>query len=67
MCSDETIHRTRLNYRERDIPGWYELQWSDVENVRAHYEPWDEERLVLDAVQPMEENIARVLAYLHEP
>lgn len=64
VCSDETVHRARLGVRERDIPGWYELAWSDVEAVRANYEPWDDERLIVDAVAPLEENLAKVLAYL---
>jgi hypothetical protein len=42
----------------------YQLDWSEVERVRAHYAPWDEERLILDAVNPLEENIAAALRYL---
>jgi predicted kinase len=64
VCSDEAAHRARLSVRERGIPGWYELEWSDVEAVRANYEPWDEERLVVDAVWPLDENVPKVVAYL---
>lgn len=64
VCSDEAAHRARLGVRERGIPGWYELEWSDVEAVRANYEPWDEERLIVDAIRPFEENVAQVLAFL---
>jgi hypothetical protein len=66
ICSDEAVHRARLGVRARGIPGWYELKWSDVEAVRAKYEPWDEERLVVDAVRPFEENLRAVIGYLDE-
>jgi predicted kinase len=64
ICSDEAAHRARLNVRQRGIPGWHELDWSDVQCVKANYAPWDEERLILDAVNPLEDNIAAALRYL---
>jgi len=68
VCSDERVHRSRLEQRRRDIPGWYELTWSGVEDVRARYEPWraaidGEQHLVLDAVTPLAANIAAALAF----
>jgi predicted kinase len=64
VCSDERVHRARVDGRERGIPGWYELTWADVEEVRSRYEPWRAEHLVLDAVRPFEENLAALAAYL---
>ncbi len=64
VCSDEAAHRNRMNVRQRGIPGWHELNWSDVERVKAYYAPWDEERLILDAVNPLANNIAAALRYL---
>jgi predicted kinase len=68
VCSDATVHRSRLERRRRDIPGWYELSWNDVEEVASRYEPWraprdGEERLLLDAVAPLAANIAAALAF----
>ena len=63
ICSDENIHRTMLSRRQRQIPGWHELQWSDVENVRGYYLPWEGERLILDMVNPFEENLSKAIAY----
>jgi predicted kinase len=68
ICSDGRVHRARLEARRRDIPGWYELTWSDVEDVQARYEAWpatpgDDDRLVLDAVDPLDENIAAALTF----
>ena len=64
ICSDEAIHRDRLGVRQRRIPGWHELDWSEVERVRAYYAAWQEERLILDAVNPVTENIVATLNYL---
>ncbi len=66
ICSDEFAHRRRLAARQRRIPGWPELDWSEVERVKAYYTPWDEDRLILDAVRELEENIAAAIRYLHE-
>jgi hypothetical protein len=65
VCSDEAMQRDRMEVRQRDIPGWHELDWSEVERVKAYYAPWDEERLTLDAVHPLAENIAAALQYLY--
>jgi hypothetical protein len=35
-----------------------------VERVKAYYAPWDEERLILDTVNPLADNIAAALRYL---
>ena len=64
ICSDEAVHRDRMRVRQRHIPDWHELDWSEVERVKAYYAPWDEERLILDAAQSLEENIAAALRYL---
>lgn len=66
VCPDEAVHRARLNGRQRGIPGWYELDWAEVERVRAYYEPWTGERLVVDAILPVQDNIRAVLNYLSE-
>jgi predicted kinase len=64
VCSDEAIHRTRIEGRVRGIPGWHEVGWDHVERMRAETSPPTFERLVVDAVQPVQDNLRRVLAYL---
>ena len=64
ICSDEALQRERMKVRQRHILGWHELDWPEVERVKAYYAPWDEERLILDALNPLEENIAAALQYL---
>ena len=63
ICSDEKIHRDRLSTRQRNIPGWHELEWPEVERVKEYYQLWQEEHLVLDMVQPFEENLTRARTY----
>jgi predicted kinase len=64
VCSDERIHRSRIDGRDRGIPGWDELTWQQVEDVRSRYEPWREGHLVLDAVRPLQDNLTTLEAYL---
>lgn len=63
ICSDEILHQQRLQGRKRNIPGWHELKWSDVEAVKGYYHPWDEDHLVLDMANSIEENISRIKSY----
>ena len=62
-CSDESLQRSRLKERKRHIPGWYELDWSEVERVRVYYLPWDEEHLVLDMKNSFTENFLKAKTY----
>lgn len=66
LCSDETVHRSRLARRKRGIPGWRELDWSDIQKVASYYAPWSEPRLILEAVNPLDVNLALALAYLRD-
>jgi predicted kinase len=59
-CADEDLHRERVEARVRGIPGWYELEWTDVERSRAAYAPLGCEKLVVDAGDPLASNLARV-------
>ena len=63
ICSDESLHRERLEGRQRKIPGWHELQWSEVGEVKLSYSLWDEPRLVLDAVNSFERNFLSAAEY----
>ena len=66
VWSNENAHRAFLAQRNRYIPGWHELEWKDVERVKTYYAKWNEERLVLDAANIVQENMAAALAYLNE-
>ena len=63
VCSDETLHRSGLQGRERHIPGWHELDWSEVERVKRYYADWEGDRLVLDLVDSFRENLLNAKIY----
>lgn len=65
ICSDRALHRELLETRDRGIEGWiYEPSWGDVELRMLEYEPTDIERLVLDAVEPLEQNRRAAVEYV---
>jgi hypothetical protein len=64
VCSDERLHRSRLSKRSRNIPGWYEIDWNQVDDTRSRYEPCADPRLVLDAVAPLDDNVKLLRNYL---
>lgn len=63
-CSNVEIQRTRVERRSRDIPGWYELTWSQVERSRSNYVALDEPKFVVDAVNSLEQTLAVIREYL---
>jgi len=64
VCSDQALHKARLETRKRNIPGWYELTWNDIENITKSYEPCFAARLNLDSKNPLKGNIEKVLEYV---
>jgi predicted kinase len=64
VCSDEELHRQRIEARQETIPGWPDPDWSHVEEMRFDYEPWTQDRLILDAVEPLANNCRAALAYI---
>jgi predicted kinase len=63
ICSDESLHRVRLKERRRNIPGWHELEWSEVERVKRYYVPWEGEHLVLDLTTSFTQNFLKAKTY----
>jgi predicted kinase len=63
VCSDESLHRSQLTQRQRNIPGWHELEWSEVERVKQYYSPWEGEHLVLDMTHAFDENYLKAKTY----
>ncbi len=64
VCSDEAVHRARVEGRVRGIPGWHEVGWDHVERMRAETTPPTADRLTVDAIEPVEDNFCRVLEYI---
>jgi hypothetical protein len=66
-CSDEVVHRRRVEARSRGIPGWHELDWEHVADVLAHWAPPGHVDLRLDAVSPLDANAAQLAELLGRP
>lgn len=64
-CSDEILHRERIEARVRGIVGMPEVTWDRVLTRKAEYESWQHDRLELDsAVGSPEMLIAQALNYV---
>jgi hypothetical protein len=55
-CSDPALHRSRVEGRQRHIPNWYELEWSQVERALRAWEPPVRASLTLDSADDWEGN-----------
>jgi predicted kinase len=66
-CVDVDLHRSRVEGRDRAIPGWYELAWEQVQYGRERYQPLAGPKVVIDAAQSVEANLALVMAHLRQP
>lgn len=63
-CSDPTLHRARLEGRTPAYPGVAEPTWEAVSARSAGFSDWDEERIVVDTVEPLDTVVARVVEAL---
>ncbi len=65
FCSDEPLHRERLEKRHRGLAeNFREPTWEDVQRRRLEYTPWTESLLRIDAVDSCDSNAERVLRWL---
>jgi predicted kinase len=64
VCSDPGLHRSRLEGRRRDLPGFPEPAWDSLAARRAGLGSWSEERLVLDSAEALEPNVEKALDHL---
>ncbi|GAA2044183.1 AAA family ATPase [Catenulispora yoronensis] len=64
VCSDPETHRRRLEGRSRNIEGFFEPTWEAVQRRREEFAAWSENRLTLDSMGEMSQNIATALEFL---
>ena len=66
-CSDETVWERRLLARKQYVPDWTPVGWSEVERLRAEFQPWDAQltHLAVDALNDLEDNFLQVKHFIH--
>lgn len=62
VCSDMDEHRRRVEARDSDLDGLAMPTWEQVE--AREYEPWTDERLVLDTAEASDDPIGAVERYV---
>jgi predicted kinase len=64
-CSDEALHRARLENRPQKASSRLaDPPWVRIDEARRLYEPWDTPRLELDSVEPLEDLVRAAVAYV---
>lgn len=60
-CTDEALHRDRVQRRVRGIPGWHDAgDWANASARLAAFPPWPG-ALLVDTARPLDECVAAVL------
>lgn len=67
VCTDGALHRQRIGGRVRNIPGWHEVGWDHVQRMKSEMAALRSERLVLDAVNLLDDNLRAALAHSEFP
>lgn len=67
-CSDEQEWRKRMTDRQRYVPNWTPVGWSDVERLQQYYESWDREAaLYIDTIAEVETSLNAAIQWLETP
>ncbi|GAA1056361.1 adenylyl-sulfate kinase [Agromyces luteolus] len=69
VCSDASVHKERLEKRERNLPHLDETTWRAVEQSLDGYAPWTGPssalpRVTIDSVEPLGVNVEAALAFI---
>lgn len=64
VCSDEAVHRRRLSERVRDLDGFPEPSWESVAARRSGFDDWNDARLRVDSLQPLDDSVAAALTHV---
>lgn len=64
-CSDQELHRARVEGRSRGIPGWHDAgDWSDVRHRQANFPSWHGEALSIDTALPVGRSLAEIVRHI---
>jgi predicted kinase len=63
-CGDASLHRSRVEGRQRAIPNWYELDWDHVQQARSAWVAPHDIDLVLESERAVQDNADTLRALL---
>ena len=63
-CSDQELWRRRVENRPVMVAGWTPADWAEACRVAQNYELWTSPHLLIDAIDPLETTIKRVVRYV---
>lgn len=67
VCSDETAHQSRIESRDRGIPGWpATVTWAHLKRMAERWEDWPQPHLILDTATVSPETARRRVLELIE-
>lgn len=64
ICSDEEIHKKRIEARVRNLHGIPEVTWNDVLKRKEEYIAWDVPVLSIDSINDPRSNLNTALSYI---
>ena len=64
VCADPEEHRRRLENRRRELKGFPEPTWEEVRARTPGFDGWDDERITVDSMRSLDENVTRTVDYL---
>ena len=65
FCSDMSVWQDRMRDRQRYVPNWTPVGWSEVERMQTVFEPWEPARVLsVDAVNSLERNLELVQSWV---
>jgi predicted kinase len=65
-CSDDKVWKQRMQRRVQYVPNWQPVGWDDVMRMRDYYQPWKDNALTVDSMQPPQQNFAAVLEAIRQ-
>jgi predicted kinase len=64
ICSDAAAHRRHVEGHDPARDRFRQPTWSSVQARRLDLELWDEDRLVVDSMEPLSHNLERAIDYV---
>lgn len=66
VCSDEQLHKQRIEKRVRNIKGMAEITWERVQERKREFEPWQDAHLTLDSIEDAQALEQKALEYIEK-